>query len=149
MITSIIYPAFLSFQEITIILVIAVVIFGPDKIPEIARGLGLAVRKLKDATEDLKQEILHPLDEIDPNQEIRNSLKDLDPTKDIERSLEDLNPMNDLKKTFADIDPTADLKKSLSDIDPTKDIEATIEDVKSATEIETEKTLNSGGSISR
>lgn len=32
-------------------------VFGADKIPEIARGLGKGMRTLKDATNDIKQEI--------------------------------------------------------------------------------------------
>lgn len=32
-------------------------VFGADKIPEIARGLGKGMRMMKDATNDLKSEI--------------------------------------------------------------------------------------------
>ena len=32
-------------------------VFGADKIPEIARGLGKGMRTLKDATNDIKSEI--------------------------------------------------------------------------------------------
>lgn len=38
-------------------LFIAVMVFGADKIPEIAKGLGKGMRQLKDATEDIKREI--------------------------------------------------------------------------------------------
>ncbi len=34
-----------------------VMVFGADKIPEIARGLGKGMRTLKDATNDIKHEI--------------------------------------------------------------------------------------------
>lgn len=115
--------------------------FYPDKIPEIARGLGTAVRKLKAATEDIKHEILNPIEESDVVKDLKNTISDIDPSKEIERSLADLDPTADLKKSLTELDPTADLKKSFSDIDPTKEIEATIEEMKSATEIETEKTL--------
>ena len=36
---------------------ILVMVFGADKIPEIARGLGKGMRTLKDATNDIKNEI--------------------------------------------------------------------------------------------
>lgn len=39
------------------ILFVVVMVFGADKIPEIARGLGKGMRTLKDATNDLKSEI--------------------------------------------------------------------------------------------
>ena len=32
-------------------------VFGADKIPEIARGLGKGMRQIKDATNDIKKEI--------------------------------------------------------------------------------------------
>ena len=32
-------------------------VFGADKVPEIAKGLGKGMRTLKDATNDIKQEI--------------------------------------------------------------------------------------------
>jgi sec-independent protein translocase protein TatA len=36
---------------------IVVMVFGADKIPGIAKGLGQGMRQLKDATEDIKKEI--------------------------------------------------------------------------------------------
>jgi len=39
------------------ILFIVVIVFGADKIPEIARGMGKGMRMLKDASNDLKSEI--------------------------------------------------------------------------------------------
>lgn len=48
---------FISGGEIAFILFIVVMVFGADKIPEIARGLGKGMRTLKDATNDIKHEI--------------------------------------------------------------------------------------------
>jgi len=48
---------FISGAEITVILFVVVMVFGADKIPEIARGLGKGMRALKNATEDIKHEI--------------------------------------------------------------------------------------------
>ncbi len=48
---------FISGTEIAFILFIVVMVFGADKIPEIARGLGKGMRTLKDATNDIKHEI--------------------------------------------------------------------------------------------
>lgn len=99
----VIYPAFLDFQEVVIIMVVAVVIFGPDKIPEIARGLGTAVRKLKEASEDIKQEIMNPVQEIDPTKEIQNSIKDLNPMNEVKDSFQKINPMEDFQKSFDEV----------------------------------------------
>ncbi|NNL16247.1 MAG: twin-arginine translocase TatA/TatE family subunit [Flavobacteriaceae bacterium] len=48
---------FISGTEITFILFIVVMVFGADKIPDIARGLGKGMRTLKNATNDIKHEI--------------------------------------------------------------------------------------------
>jgi sec-independent protein translocase protein TatA len=48
---------FISGPEIMIIMLIIVVVFGPKKIPDIARGLGKGIRQVKDATNDIKKEI--------------------------------------------------------------------------------------------
>lgn len=48
---------FISGPEIFVILLIVVMVFGADKLPEIARGLGKGMRQIKDATNDIKREI--------------------------------------------------------------------------------------------
>lgn len=56
------YFLFISGGEIFFIMFIVVMVFGADKIPEIAKGLGKGMRQLKDATEDIKQEIYKTAD---------------------------------------------------------------------------------------
>ncbi|MBD0832399.1 Sec-independent protein translocase subunit TatA/TatB [Aestuariibaculum sediminum] len=48
---------FISGAEIAFILFIAIMVFGADKLPEIARGLGKGMRTIKNATNDIKHEI--------------------------------------------------------------------------------------------
>lgn len=48
---------FISGPEIMVVMLIVVMVFGADKIPEIARGLGKGMRQVKDATNDIKREI--------------------------------------------------------------------------------------------
>ncbi|MBU2939299.1 twin-arginine translocase TatA/TatE family subunit [Lacinutrix sp. C3R15] len=48
---------FISSPEIVLILFVVVMVFGADKIPEIAKGLGKGMRTLKNATNDIKHEI--------------------------------------------------------------------------------------------
>ncbi len=43
----------IGFGEIILILIIALIVLGPGKIPEIARTLGRIVRALRKATTDL------------------------------------------------------------------------------------------------
>ena len=48
---------FIGGLEIMFIMFVVVLLFGADKIPDIARGLGKGMRTLKDATQDIKGEI--------------------------------------------------------------------------------------------
>ena len=74
---------FISGTEITFILFIVILVFGADKIPSIAKGLGKGMRTLKDATNDIKGEIQKSADKNgidtsitkDVNEEI-NKVKD-------------------------------------------------------------------------
>ena len=60
---------FIGGPEIIVIGLLVVMLFGADKIPEIARGLGKGMRQLKDATNDIKREINETADKqgIDTN----------------------------------------------------------------------------------
>jgi len=69
---------FISGPEIMVIMLIVVMVFGADKIPEIARGLGKGIRQVKDATNDIKREI----------KDSSSSVKvDTDITKDINKEI--------------------------------------------------------------
>lgn len=48
---------FIGAPEIFVIMLIVIMVFGADKIPDIARGLGKGMRQVKDATNDIKREI--------------------------------------------------------------------------------------------
>src|ERR1700752_1722334 len=48
---------FLSGPDLMLIMFIALLLFGGDKLPEIARGLGKGIRDFKDASEGVKREI--------------------------------------------------------------------------------------------
>ncbi|SZD72161.1 Sec-independent protein translocase protein TatAy [Candidatus Ornithobacterium hominis] len=82
--------AFIGFQEITVILIITVLIFGPDKIPEIARGLGEGVRAMRNATDEIKREVMKSAESIDPSGEI----------KEVQKSIE--NEISSAKKEIDD-----------------------------------------------
>jgi TatA/E family protein of Tat protein translocase len=45
----------LGFQEIIVIFVVALLVIGPKRLPDLAKSLGKAFREFKQATEDLKQ----------------------------------------------------------------------------------------------
>ncbi len=45
----------LGFQELFVIFLIALLVFGPKKLPELGKSLGKGIREFKRATEGLKQ----------------------------------------------------------------------------------------------
>lgn len=70
---------FIGGPEIFIIFIIVLVVFGPNKIPEIARGLGKGMRQVKDATNEIKREI---------NDSAKNQGIDTDIVADINKEVE-------------------------------------------------------------
>lgn len=107
---AVLLPAFISFEELTVILLISVLIFGPKKIPEIARGLGEGIRAMKKATDDIKQELMQPIEEIqeDIQQKINEPMKDINPIQDIQDALNEEidsipNPTKTIQENLDDI----------------------------------------------
>ena len=79
----------LSIGEMLMIALAIVVLFGPDKLPQIARDLGQGVRKMRGAMEDVKTEILKETD--NPVSEIK---REIDKVK---QAAKDYNPIDDLE----------------------------------------------------
>ena len=52
--------------EIAVIAGLALVIFGPKRLPELARGLGKGINEFKDAVETGKQDIMDSKDKSRP-----------------------------------------------------------------------------------
>ncbi len=82
----------LSFGEMALIAVAIVVLFGPDKLPQIARDLGSGVRKMRGAVEDIKTEIMketdNPVSEIKREiEKVKDAAKDFNPMKNIEKDI--------------------------------------------------------------
>lgn len=55
----------LGFGEIIVILIIALIFFGPDKLPDVARTLGKTVAELRRAMDDIKFEMATPRKELE------------------------------------------------------------------------------------
>ena len=55
----------LGFQEILLIAVVILVLFGGRKIPEFMRGLGKGIREFNDAKENVKKELEEGMKEKD------------------------------------------------------------------------------------
>ncbi len=80
----------IGLPELLVILAVALIVIGPDKLPELAKNLAKTLAQLKQGAEELKTELneaANPkelLEEIKPNLEeaarnLQESLKDLPP----------------------------------------------------------------------
>ncbi len=79
---------FIGGPEIFIVLLIVIVFFGADKIPEIARGLGKGMRQIKDATNDIKREINDTAQKQGLNNDIVSDIKK--EVNDVKENIDDL-----------------------------------------------------------
>lgn len=66
---------FFSFSgsEIALILFVALILFGGDKFPEIARGLGKGIREFKDMSDGVKREIHSQINNYDAEPKRRDT----------------------------------------------------------------------------
>ncbi|WP_372794325.1 twin-arginine translocase TatA/TatE family subunit [Lutibacter sp.] len=101
---------FISGAEIFVVLVITVMLFGADKLPEIARGLGKGMRQIKDATNDIKREIKNSAEKNDIDIDIATNIrKEINKVKD---NFDDFSrPVSKIKDTIID-DITGPVKRN-------------------------------------
>lgn len=85
---------FISGQEIVILALAVLILFGSKKIPEMARGLGKGMREFRKAADDIKRE----LNQSAPD--IKSGLDDIG--RNIKDSAEELK--NDFNKFKDDLD---------------------------------------------
>ncbi len=74
-----ILPLFISGSEIFIIFLVVLLLFGSNKIPELARGLGKGMKEFKKATSEIKKEF----NNIEISTEIKEVKRDIDEIKDM------------------------------------------------------------------
>ncbi len=100
---------FISGPEIFVVLLIVVMVFGADKLPEIARGLGKGLRQVKDATNDIKREIRDSAEKHDIDVDVAAKVrKEINKVTD---NIEDFSkPVTKIKDTIVD-DITGPIKR--------------------------------------
>lgn len=67
--------------EIVFILLVVLMLFGSDKVPEIARTLGKLMANLKNATNEIKAEIQKGVDDIQSDSSLSDITKELNAAK--------------------------------------------------------------------
>ena len=84
--------------EVTVILVLALLIFGPKKLPELGKQLGKTLKSLKTASNEFQNEINQVMNES--NEQSLNELSNIEDSKninDIDISSDKFNNDNVLK----------------------------------------------------
>ena len=87
-----------GFSEMFLVFVIALIIIGPERLPAVARKVGLFIRKTKSAFQQITQEVQKELDTEELNKKLaeNNILPD---TKDIKKEFQDIkNELEDTNK---------------------------------------------------
>lgn len=66
--------------EIMLVLIVVLILFGGERMPELARGLGKTIRELKKATSGVEDEIKRALNEPPPS---RHKIRPAPPVIDV------------------------------------------------------------------
>jgi len=82
---------FISGQEIFVIFLIVLLLFGANKLPEIARALGKGVNEFRKATDDIKREMHAEVNQVKEKVEESWESVDKDPDKENEKPEEKNN----------------------------------------------------------
>jgi sec-independent protein translocase protein TatB len=116
----------LTFSEILWILVIILIVFGPQRLPEMARKVGKFAAKARDAATALQRQITEEYgDTIAPLKDVRDDLRD------VRRSLTDSarTAARDLEETTQIKDVAGELRSARDEIaDPPANTDAATSD---------------------
>jgi TatA/E family protein of Tat protein translocase len=85
----------LGMPELILILVIALIVFGPKKLPEVGRSLGKAMREFKRTTEEIKGKFEEQIN-AEEFKDIKSDLADI--KKEISGTFELPNEIKDLTR---------------------------------------------------
>jgi sec-independent protein translocase protein TatA len=95
---------FISGAEIFIVIMAVLLIFGADKVPEMARTIGKTVKSIREATDDIKYEITKESYKIEEsNKDLKKDLEDeqkslIQQAKSVKEDIEDT--IGPIKRTF-------------------------------------------------
>jgi len=88
----------ISAGELMVILLAAFIVFGPSKIPEIARKIGRGMNEIRRASDEIKREITKETRKVEKEMKVEGSVfKDMKKTADeIKQDFENVSkPFND------------------------------------------------------
>ena len=75
-----IIPGMAGWSELLLILALALILFGPKRLPEIAEAMGKSIRKFKSATQNATDEVKREIDDVGREmKDLGNDIKDETP----------------------------------------------------------------------
>ncbi len=93
----------IGFQEILLILLIALIFFGPKKLPDLARSLGKGFAEFKKAADEVKKSF----EDVVEEEELKSELKEeMDKLKELGNDIH-----REVKKEAGDLEKTLDYKE--------------------------------------
>lgn len=66
----------IGLPEMVLIFVIALLVFGPKKLPEVGRSLGKAIRGFQDASKEFENEFKRETEQLEESVKIKAELED-------------------------------------------------------------------------
>ncbi len=85
----------IGFPEIIMIFIVALLLFGPKKLPEIAKMLGNTIREFRRTVNDAKSAIEEEIEKADITEDFKNMNKDL---KDMSQDMKSITALDDNEK---------------------------------------------------
>ena len=118
-------------MELVVIFIVALLVIGPDKLPQYARKFGAALREFKKASSDVTQEIRESV--IDPLEEAQKPLREaMEPLEELKSEVN-----RDLRGVESDLKNIGKAKPKQAEA-PKEDAPAAETDVPAETEQEDE-----------
>lgn len=96
-----------GFSELLLVLVVALIVVGPERLPTVARKLGIYLRKAHEAFDSVRQEVEKELDTAALQEQLRqNNILDESVVQEVRSTADDLKelarkagePVPELKK---------------------------------------------------
>ncbi len=96
-----------GFSELVLVLVVALIVVGPERLPTVARRLGIYLRKAREAFGSVKQEVERELDTAALQEQLRqNNILDDSVAQEVKSTADELK---DLARKAGE--PVPELKK--------------------------------------
>lgn len=110
----------IGFGELLVVFIVALLVLGPDKMPEYARRLGVMLREFRDATSDATKDIRENV--IEPLNEAQRPLREaMEPLQEIKEDID--HNANDIKHSLHSVTTVVPTKKVLRKNEYTGEIE--------------------------